>query len=71
MGDPHDAEFDWAALTAAAVDVSARAYAPYSRFPVEATGFDKSSTGTLPRPVIKASNVAGILAGQARLYRPL
>ena len=30
------AEFDWAALTAAAVDVSARAYAPYSRFPVGA-----------------------------------
>ena len=29
-------EFDWAALTAAAVDVSARAYAPYSRFPVGA-----------------------------------
>jgi cytidine deaminase len=30
------ADFDWAALTAAAVDVSARAYAPYSRFPVGA-----------------------------------
>ena len=30
------AEFDWAALTAAAVDVSARAYAPYSRFAVGA-----------------------------------
>jgi len=29
-------DFDWAALTAAAVDVSARAYAPYSRFPVGA-----------------------------------
>jgi cytidine deaminase len=29
-------EFDWAALTAAAVEVSARAYAPYSRFPVGA-----------------------------------
>ncbi|MGH3336104.1 MAG: cytidine deaminase [Nocardioides sp.] len=30
------ADFDWAALTAAAVEVSARAYAPYSRFPVGA-----------------------------------
>jgi cytidine deaminase len=30
------ADFDWAALTAAAVDVSARAYAPYSGFPVGA-----------------------------------
>ena len=30
------ADFDWAPLTAAAVDVSARAYAPYSRFPVGA-----------------------------------
>jgi cytidine deaminase len=30
------ADFDWAALTAAAVDVAARAYAPYSRFPVGA-----------------------------------
>ena len=29
-------DFDWAALQAAAVDVSARAYAPYSRFPVGA-----------------------------------
>ena len=29
-------DFDWAALTAAAVDVSARAYAPYSHYPVGA-----------------------------------
>ncbi len=31
-----DGEFDWAALTAAAVKVSSRAYAPYSRFQVGA-----------------------------------
>jgi cytidine deaminase len=31
-----EGEFDWAALTAAAVEVSARAYAPYSRYPVGA-----------------------------------
>ena len=30
------ADFDWAALTAAATEVSAHAYAPYSRFPVGA-----------------------------------
>jgi cytidine deaminase len=30
------ADFDWAALTAAAVDVSSRAYAPSSHFPVGA-----------------------------------
>jgi cytidine deaminase len=29
-------DFDWAALTAAAVEVSERAYAPYSRYPVGA-----------------------------------
>ncbi len=31
-----DGGFDWATLTAAAMEVSARAYAPYSRFPVGA-----------------------------------
>lgn len=32
----HDDSFDWAALTAAAVDISHRAYAPYSKFHVGA-----------------------------------
>ena len=32
------AEIDWAALRAAAVEVAARAYAPYSRFHVGAAG---------------------------------
>jgi cytidine deaminase len=31
-------EFDWEGLRAAAVEVSERAYAPYSRFPVGAAG---------------------------------
>ena len=31
-------EFDWEGLRVAAVEVSARAYAPYSRFPVGAAG---------------------------------
>lgn len=41
---------------------------PYTRFPVEATGFDKRSNGTLPRPILKASNVGGVLGAQARAY---
>ncbi|MEO5852013.1 MAG: cytidine deaminase [Nocardioides sp.] len=32
----HDEQFDWAGLIAAAVEVSASAYAPYSRYPVGA-----------------------------------
>ena len=31
-------EFDWEGLRAAAIEVSQRAYAPYSRFPVGAAG---------------------------------
>jgi cytidine deaminase len=34
--EPAEGEFDWAALTAAAVEVSRRAYAPYSNYPVGA-----------------------------------
>lgn len=40
----------------------------YTRFPIEASGFDKRSNGTLPRPVLRAANVGGVLAAQARLY---
>jgi lambda family phage minor tail protein L len=40
----------------------------YTRFPVEALGFDKRSVGTTPRPTIKASNTGGILAAQSRTY---
>jgi lambda family phage minor tail protein L len=42
--------------------------ATYSRFPVEAAGFDRRTGGTLPRPNIKASNVLGTLAAQSRAY---
>jgi lambda family phage minor tail protein L len=31
----------------------------YQRFPVEATGFEYSGTGSLPRPTIKVSNILG------------
>lgn len=31
----------------------------YQRFPVEATGFEYTGTGSLPRPTIKVSNILG------------
>jgi lambda family phage minor tail protein L len=40
----------------------------YSRFPIEASGFDRRSNGTLPRPVVKASNIQGILGSDARSH---
>lgn len=33
----------------------------YVRFPAEASGFEKRSSGTLPRPKIKVANVTGLL----------
>ncbi|MDR0701332.1 MAG: phage minor tail protein L [Azoarcus sp.] len=33
----------------------------YVRFPVEASGFEKRSSGTLPRPKIKVANITGLL----------
>ncbi|MDR2208811.1 MAG: phage minor tail protein L [Azoarcus sp.] len=33
----------------------------YTRFPIEAEGFDKRSSGTLPRPKIKVANVTGLV----------
>lgn len=38
----------------------------YVRMPISATGFDKRSTGALPRPVIQVSNINGIMGAQAR-----
>ena len=38
----------------------------YTRFPVEATGFEKRSSGTLPRPKIKVANVTGLIGALAR-----
>ena len=40
----------------------------YTRYPIEATGFDQRSGGTLPRPILRASNVGGVLASQSRAY---
>lgn len=38
----------------------------YSRFPVDASGFDKSSKGTMARPRIRVANVSGLIGAMAR-----
>ncbi|MDH0899691.1 phage minor tail protein L [Comamonas aquatica] len=38
----------------------------YSRLPVEASGFEKSGKGTLPRPKILVANVSGLVGALAR-----
>jgi lambda family phage minor tail protein L len=40
----------------------------YTRFPVQAEGFKQSTTGSLPRPTLTASNINGYLAALARAY---
>ncbi len=51
--------FTSSALETRAVSYGGEVYAPS---PVEATGFEVSSEGTLPRPVIKVANVSGIFS---------
>jgi lambda family phage minor tail protein L len=43
----------------------------YSRFPIEAEGFDLRSSGTAPRPKIRASNIGGFLGAEVRAYGEL
>ena len=43
----------------------------YTRYPVQATGFEWKGEGTLPRPRIAASNVTGIMSALCRQYRDL
>lgn len=38
----------------------------YTPFPVEATGFEYSGKGTLPRPVLRVANVTGLLGALVR-----
>lgn len=40
----------------------------YTRLPIEATGFETRGSGSLPRPVIRISNIGGLLAAEARDY---
>ena len=43
----------------------------YSALPVEVTGFNKKTQGTLPRPKLKVSNVNNALSAFIQLYNPL
>ena len=38
----------------------------YARFPIEATGFEKSSKGALPKPKVKVANVSGLIGALAK-----
>ena len=38
----------------------------YTRFPVEASGFDLSGQGTIPRPKLAVANVTGLIGALAR-----
>lgn len=40
----------------------------YNPFPIEATGFDAVSSGPLPRPVLRVSNVSGLVSVLLRQY---
>lgn len=38
----------------------------YTRLPVEARGFERSSKGQIPRPTVKVANVSGLIGALAR-----
>lgn len=40
----------------------------YIRMPIDATGFDLNTSGTLPRPSMSISNIQGAMAGLARQH---
>lgn len=40
----------------------------YVHMPIQAKGFEKRASGTLPRPTVSISNVNGIMGAQARDY---
>ncbi len=40
----------------------------YTRYPVEADGFEMNAKGTLPRPTLKVSNVSGIMTALDAAY---
>lgn len=41
---------------------------PYSRFPIQASGFEKTGQGTIPRPTLQIANISGVLGA---LIKPL
>lgn len=40
----------------------------YTRYPVEATGFEMNAKGSLPRPTLRASNVTGLMTALDAAY---
>lgn len=38
----------------------------YARFPIEAEGFERSTKGTIPRPILRLANVTGLISALAR-----
>lgn len=43
----------------------------YTAFPIEASGFEMTTQGTLPRPTIKVANVTGLVSTLAKTYNDL
>lgn len=43
----------------------------YQAFPIEGSGWDKSTTGPMPRPLLKVSNAFGLVGGLVREFRGL
>jgi lambda family phage minor tail protein L len=43
----------------------------YSRYPIDVEGFERSSSGTLPRPKIKVANILGSISSLAYTYQDL
>lgn len=43
----------------------------YSRYPIDVEGFERSSSGTLPRPKIKVANILGSISTLTYLYQDL
>jgi lambda family phage minor tail protein L len=43
----------------------------YLRFPIEASGFEFTGKGSIPRPIIKVANVNGLLGALVRDYEDL
>lgn len=43
----------------------------YTAFPIEATGFDFSGRGQMPRPTLRVANVTGLLGALVRTYQDL
>jgi lambda family phage minor tail protein L len=43
----------------------------YPHFPVDATGFARTSSGTIPRPTIRVTNISGLISLMAKSFNDL